>query len=84
MRLERSNEEGTVLPGQSIIDACAEAGIMIPASHFEGTCGWCLSTVLEGVPDHRDSFLLPSGRKSNSLMAPLSLQIDDQPAVLDW
>ncbi|MBB5422542.1 cytochrome P450/ferredoxin-NADP reductase [Paraburkholderia sp. JPY158] len=70
VRLERSNLEVTVVPGQSIIDACAEAGVVIPSSCFEGTCGSCLSTVLEGVPDHRDSFLLPNERRCNRLIAP--------------
>jgi cytochrome P450/ferredoxin-NADP reductase len=70
VRCERSNVEVTVLPGQSIIDACAEAGVSIPSSCFEGTCGACLSTVLNGVPDHRDSFLLANERMSNRLIAP--------------
>lgn len=69
VRLERSNVEVSVLPGQSIIDACAEAGVTISSSCFEGTCGACLTTVLEGVPDHRDSFLLENERKSNGLIA---------------
>ena len=84
VRLERSNIEVTVLPGQSIIDACAEAGVTIPASCFEGTCGSCLSTVLEGVPDHRDSFLLPNERKSNCLMAPCVSKSMTSRLVLDW
>jgi len=84
VRLERSNVEVTVLPGQSIIDACAEAGVMIPASCFEGTCGSCLSTVLEGVPDHRDSFLLPNERKSNRLMAACVSKSMTGRLVLDW
>ena len=69
VRLERSNVDVGVLPGQTIIDACAEVGVTIPASCFEGTCGSCLSTVLDGIPDHRDSFLSPKERKGNCLMA---------------
>ena len=84
VRLERSNVEVTVLPGQSIIDACAERGVEIPASCFEGTCGSCLSTVLEGVPDHRDSFLSPSERKSNRLMAACVSKSMTGKLVLDW
>ena len=84
VRLQRSNIEVTVLPGQSIIDACAEAGVTIPASCFEGTCGSCLSTVLEGVPDHRDSFLSPSERKANCLMATCVSKSMTERLVLDW
>ena len=84
VRLDRSNVEVSVLPGQSIIDACAEAGVTIPASCFEGTCGSCLSTVLQGVPDHRDSFLSPSERKSNCLMAACVSKSMTEKLVLDW
>ena len=84
MRLERSNVEVAVLPGQSIIDACAEAGVTIPASCFEGTCGSCLSNVLDGVPDHRDSFLSPTERKSNCLMAACVSKSMTRKLTLDW
>ncbi|MGV7217423.1 cytochrome P450/oxidoreductase [Bradyrhizobium sp. UFLA05-112] len=84
VRCQRSNIDVTVLPGQSIIDACAEAGVTIPSSCFEGTCGACLSTVLEGVPDHRDSFLLPNERKSNRLMAACVSKSMTGRLVLDW
>ncbi|MCS6922140.1 MAG: PDR/VanB family oxidoreductase, partial [Elioraea sp.] len=83
VRLERSNIEVTVLPGQSIIDACAEAGVTIPSSCFEGTCGSCLSTVLEGVADHRDFFLLPGEHKSNTLIAPCVSKAMTRRLVLD-
>ncbi len=84
VRLERSNIEVAVLPGQSIIDACAEVGVTIPAACYEGTCGSCLSTVLEGVPDHRDSFLSASERKSNCLMAACVSKSMTGRLVLDW
>ena len=82
--LKRSNVEVPVQPGQSIIDASAEAGVTIPSACFEGTCGSCLSTVLEGVPDHRDSFLSPKERKSNALMAPCVSKSMTDRLVLDW
>lgn len=84
VRLERSDIEITVLPGQSIIDSCAEAGVTIPASCFEGTCGSCLSTCLEGTPDHRDSFLTPAERASNRLLAPCVSRSKTGRLVLDW
>lgn len=84
VRCERSNIDVTVLPGQSIIDACADAGVTIPASCFEGICGSCLSTVLEGVPDHRDSFLLAKERESNTLIAPCVSKSMTGRLVLDW
>lgn len=58
VRYERSYVDVAVLSGQSIIDACAEAGVTILSSCFEDTYGAYLSAVLQGVPDDRDS--LPS------------------------
>ena len=84
VHLERSNIDVTVQPGQSIIDACAEVGVDIPAACFEGTCSSCLSTVLQGEPDHRDSFLTPKERKSNGLMAACVSKSMTERLVLDW
>jgi ferredoxin len=38
------------------------------SSCMEGTCGTCEVDVLDGVPDHRDSFLSPPERESNETM----------------
>jgi ferredoxin-NADP reductase len=42
---------------ESILDALDGAGIPMPSSCREGTCGSCETTVLEGEVDHRDSVL---------------------------
>ena len=84
VHLARSNVDVSVQPGQSIVDACAEAGVMIPTACFEGTCGSCLSTVVEGTPDHRDSFLSPAERRSGTLMAPCVSKSMTDRIVLDW
>ena len=84
VHLKRSNVDVAVQPGQSIIDACAEVGVTIPAACFEGTCSSCLSSVLEGEPDHRDSFLTPKERKSNTLMAACVSRSMTERLVLDW
>jgi ferredoxin-NADP reductase len=53
---------------QSIVDALEQAGIDVLTSCREGTCGTCETPVLEGVPDHRDSYLSPAERESNETM----------------
>jgi vanillate monooxygenase ferredoxin subunit len=58
----------TIPAGQSIISALAESGIDIPVSCEQGICGTCLTGVLEGIPDHRDSFLTASEREKNNQM----------------
>lgn len=55
----------TVPAGVTIADALEEQGVYIPRSCNEGTCGTCVTKVLEGVPDHRDSFLRGKARTEN-------------------
>jgi ferredoxin-NADP reductase len=51
-----------VAADQTIVEALEEAGIDVPTSCREGTCGTCETALLEGVADHRDSFLSPEER----------------------
>lgn len=64
---------GLVVPvavGQSAAEALAAAGIRIPLSCEQGICGTCLTTVVEGVPDHRDSYLSDQERAANDCFTP--------------
>lgn len=42
-------------PDQSLLDACLRAGVWMPNSCNQGTCGTCKLRVLAGEVDHRDS-----------------------------
>ncbi|WP_321893995.1 PDR/VanB family oxidoreductase [Paraburkholderia tropica] len=55
-------------PGQSISSALLEAGIAVTTFCEQGVCGSCLTSVIEGVPDHRDQFLNAEERASNQQM----------------
>ncbi len=46
-----------VAPNQTIVEALAQAGLKVCVSCKQGICGSCLTDVLEGEPDHRDSYL---------------------------
>ncbi|QEW04567.1 cytochrome P450 [Microbacterium lushaniae] len=70
VELARSGVTVPVVPGQSIIDACGLAGVTVPGSCFEGTCGSCETPVLSGVPDHRDSVLTAEERDRGELILP--------------
>ncbi len=50
---------------ESIIDALDKVNIHVPRSCGEGTCGTCLVKVVDGMPDHRDSFLMGKKRREN-------------------
>ncbi len=54
--------------GTSILQAVEAAGVHPLSNCQEGTCGTCETTVLDGVPDHRDSILTGPERKSCEFM----------------
>lgn len=58
----------TILPGESILDRVAEAGVSAPSSCRGGTCGTCETFVLEGEPDHRDAVLNAKEREESEVM----------------
>lgn len=66
--LHRSGKAIDIPSGKSILDALLDANVDVPFSCCEGVCGTCETSVLEGVPDHRDSVLSPSDRSSNKTM----------------
>ncbi|WP_038212119.1 MULTISPECIES: PDR/VanB family oxidoreductase [Xenophilus] len=69
VRLARSGRSLVVPPGSSILDVLRQAGIDVPAACEQGICGACETTVLQGIPDHRDLVLSPAERAANrSLM----------------
>lgn len=64
--LAKSQRSCQVGPGETIIDSIDKLGVHVPRSCGEGTCGTCLTPVLEGIPDHRDSFLMGKKRAANN------------------
>jgi len=66
--LAKSGITAAVGPNESIIDALDRVGVHVPRSCGEGTCGTCLTPVLEGIPDHRDSFLMGKKRAANNAL----------------
>jgi vanillate O-demethylase ferredoxin subunit len=81
--LARSGKTLHVSPNQRVIDALAAAGVQIPVSCEEGTCGTCLTTVLEGEPDHRDTYLTGRERKANGRFLPCCSRSKSDVLVLD-
>ena len=52
----------------SILELVEEAGVPITTSCYEGICGTCRATVLEGVPDHRDSVLKAPEKEAGQMI----------------
>lgn len=72
-----------VADGVPMLDALEDAGIAIMSSCGEGVCGTCRTTVLEGVPDHRDSLLTEDERASGSVVLPCVSHSRSEKLVLD-
>lgn len=66
--LQRSGVTCTVSIDKSILEVVEDAGIPVPYSCMEGTCGSCETDVLSGVVDHRDSVLDERERMRKTMM----------------
>ena len=52
----------------TVLDAVGAAGVEVLSSCRQGICGTCETTVLAGVPDHRDSLLDDDERAAGDCM----------------
>ncbi|WP_354673911.1 PDR/VanB family oxidoreductase [Cupriavidus alkaliphilus] len=68
---------------RSISSILQEAGVDIYTSCEEGTCGTCVTGVLEGDPDHRDVFLTDEEHASGKLLTPCCSRAKSSLIVLD-
>jgi ferredoxin-NADP reductase/phenylpropionate dioxygenase-like ring-hydroxylating dioxygenase large terminal subunit len=69
--------------GKSILEVLRENGVDVPSSCEQGACGTCLTTVIEGEPDHQDVYLSDSEKGSgNCIMTCVSRAKSDR-LVLD-
>jgi vanillate monooxygenase ferredoxin subunit len=83
LRLARSKRCITVTSEQTATAALTAAGIHVPTSCEQGICGTCVTTVLEGIPDHRDQFLTPQEQSCNNQFMPCCSRARSPTLVLD-
>jgi vanillate monooxygenase ferredoxin subunit len=69
--------------GQTIVQACAGAGVDILVSCEQGVCGTCITSVLEGTPDHKDLYLTPQEQAAGQLILPCCSRSKTPILVLD-
>ncbi|OAH63620.1 ferredoxin [Dietzia cinnamea] len=53
---------------QTILEVVTEAGVYVPTSCTEGTCGSCETPILEGTAEHRDVVLSPEEQDAQQTM----------------
>jgi ferredoxin-NADP reductase len=68
VQLARNGLLVSVRRDQSILDALLAAGVNAEFSCQQGICGACETTVLEGIPEHRDFVLSEAERGANKSM----------------
>ncbi len=83
VRLARAGLSVLVLPGVSIAEALQQQGIEVPTSCEQGICGTCETTVLEGLPDHRDSYFSAAERASCRKILPCVSRSHSSEILLD-
>ena len=73
----------TIEEGDSIIDVLLEEGIEVDYSCLEGVCGACITDVIEGTVEHRDSILSDKEQVSNKMMCVCVSRASSAKLVLD-
>ncbi len=65
VELARSGEEYYIPEGKKILEVLYEAGVDVDYSCELGICGECVTRVISGIPEHRDSVLSEEEREAN-------------------
>jgi ferredoxin-NADP reductase/nitrite reductase/ring-hydroxylating ferredoxin subunit len=81
--LARSAMTLQVPAGKTIVDVLRENGVFVPTSCEQGACGTCMTTVLDGEPDHQDVFLSKAEQASGACMMPCVSRAKSARLVLD-
>jgi vanillate monooxygenase ferredoxin subunit len=83
VQLASSGRVIAVSAEKSVLAALADAGVIVPSSCEQGVCGTCLTRVVDGVPDHRDQYLLPDEQAANDQFLPCCSRAKSTRLVLD-
>jgi ferredoxin-NADP reductase len=65
VELARSGEEYFIPEGKKILEVLFEAGVDVDYSCEMGICGECVTRVISGIPEHRDSVLSEEEQAAN-------------------
>jgi len=72
-----------VSTNQTPLQALTDAGIAVETSCQQGVCGSCLTTVLQGIPDHRDMVQTEREKSTNRRIAVCCSRSLSKTLVLD-
>lgn len=83
VRIRSTGQNVVVGANQTVVKALEAAGIDVVVSCEQGYCGSCLTGVLEGMPDHRDQFMLPEEHARNDAFTPCCSRSRSPSLLLD-
>jgi vanillate O-demethylase ferredoxin subunit len=83
VKLASSGRVVHIPKGVTVLNALADAGIVVPSSCEQGVCGTCITRVIEGVPDHRDMYFTPEEQAANAEFTPCCSRSKTPLLVLD-
>ena len=83
VRCARSDKVLEIPEGETIVNVLSRNGVHVEVMCEQGVCGTCLTGVLQGRPDHRDSYLTDEERAANDKMLVCCSRAHDPLLVLD-
>nr|WP_319563652.1 PDR/VanB family oxidoreductase [uncultured Rhodoferax sp.] len=83
VQLASSGRVIRVTADQTVTQALATAGVVVPTSCEQGVCGTCLTGILDGEPDHRDLYLTAEEQAANRQFIPCCSRARSARLVLD-
>uniref|UniRef100_UPI003342C3E5 PDR/VanB family oxidoreductase n=1 Tax=Castellaniella defragrans TaxID=75697 RepID=UPI003342C3E5 len=83
VRLASTGEVFDIPADEPVTKVLDRHGVFIPVSCEEGICGTCLTGVVEGVPDHRDSYLTDAEHAAGDQFTPCCSRSKTPVLVID-
>lgn len=83
VQLASTGEVFDIPADEPVTRALDKHGVFIPVSCEEGICGTCLTGVVQGIPDHRDSYLTDDEHAANDQFTPCCSRSKTPLLVLD-
>jgi ferredoxin-NADP reductase/fatty acid desaturase len=83
LMLKKQDKSIMVKQDETIIDALHRNNINVPYSCLQGTCGTCITRVIDGVIDHRDAVLSSEEKTENKTMCICVSRAKDNKLVID-
>jgi vanillate O-demethylase ferredoxin subunit len=83
VQLARTGTSCQVPADKTVLEVLLAHGVDLPFSCESGVCGTCLTSVLEGTPDHRDSYLTKVERAAGTQFLPCCSRSKTSVLVLD-